>query len=66
MLNIIIRIISVLAIFFAICTGLKCFVGREFIGALGNGGSFSEVLCPVGSSFCVKRHFAIQCKLNII
>lgn len=45
---------------------LKCYVGRQYFGALGNGGSFSEVLCPSASNFCIKRHFAIQCKFELI
>ncbi|KAL3985145.1 hypothetical protein ACH3XW_37410 [Acanthocheilonema viteae] len=45
---------------------LKCFVGRQYFGALGNGGSFAEVLCPEASNFCVKRHFAIQYNEDIV
>ncbi|VDN91723.1 unnamed protein product [Brugia pahangi] len=66
MLKFIFYPIPLLAMLITTSDALKCFVGRQYFGALGNGGSFAEVLCPATSNFCVKRHFAIQYNEDVI
>ncbi|OZC12136.1 hypothetical protein X798_00655 [Onchocerca flexuosa] len=66
MLKFIFYPLSILTILVTASNALKCYVGRQYFGALGNGGSFADVLCPAASNFCLKRHFAIQYNEDII